>query len=502
MRTFTAFCLALVLTMTVTLGCAIVATGASAVWQISRSKRSSAEPNSNFAEDLQVDEDGRVSIRVSKVSNPHRPNASNDRFLDINREPIARPAPDDVPEPVTSLRGGGPRLPFNRVGPQLRAFKLSAGVPSENWYFVYDDRQSGHARFEMYDVNTRRLVGVLGIDGFGESPLEEAEMFVIDGVEMANRYGNLLVSWDDFQLRDRYYGGREPDYVGPHIQFDGRYPLSRNQLVLPAEGALFLIDFAGRNVKRLLPEEKVLSVEVARLLEPLPDDFKPRGPDEEDDTLILRQFLAARTPEKVILLHPIDGARSDNSIPGDLGDRSVDLYLTADGGAVFAAYAFESRRRIEPLVSAFDMEVWSVTPDGKVTRKETVTLHERVGGGSGKIDSFAPLALPAPLLSLGLYGVVGPYVVHMTRQEPFGDKALEGMAKMWPAHLLIVLLATGLAYAAHRHRTAHRLPRSSGWIAFVFLFGLPGFFGYLLHRRWPVRDPAPPPQRTGAEVFG
>ena len=39
------------------------------------------------------------------------------------------------------------------------------------------------------------------------------------------------------------------------------------------------------------------------------------------------------------------------------------------------------------------------------------------------------------------------------------------------------------------------------WAAFVFLFGLPGYVGYRLHKSWPWSQPVPAPEFTGREVF-
>lgn len=103
---------------------------------------------------------------------------------------------------------------------------------------------------------------------------------------------------------------------------------------------------------------------------------------------------------------------------------------------------------------------------------------------------------------MSFLGAITPYLYHIVTEEPFGETARKFLAATWPTHLFVTLLAAGFAYVAHRHRVAHRLSRSYVWMTFVVLFGLPGFVGYLLHRRWPVRYPPPAPQLTGAEVTG
>jgi hypothetical protein len=35
------------------------------------------------------------------------------------------------------------------------------------------------------------------------------------------------------------------------------------------------------------------------------------------------------------------------------------------------------------------------------------------------------------------------------------------------------------------------LPHATGWAAFVFLFGVPGWIAYRVHRTWPVFEECP-----------
>ncbi len=54
--------------------------------------------------------------------------------------------------------------------------------------------------------------------------------------------------------------------------------------------------------------------------------------------------------------------------------------------------------------------------------------------------------------------------------------------------LVIAAISLGLAiwcYVRHRQYSKHG---ALTWAIFVFLFGAPGFIGYLLHRRWPATE--------------
>ena len=57
----------------------------------------------------------------------------------------------------------------------------------------------------------------------------------------------------------------------------------------------------------------------------------------------------------------------------------------------------------------------------------------------------------------------------------------------------IVALSALFAAATWRRSRAFALPRSErvAWVIFVLLAGLPGYVGYRLHRRWPLRQDCP-----------
>ena len=58
---------------------------------------------------------------------------------------------------------------------------------------------------------------------------------------------------------------------------------------------------------------------------------------------------------------------------------------------------------------------------------------------------------------------------------------------------LVALLSVALAAFTWRRGVAFSLPLGERitWVAFVLLFGLAGYVGFLLHRRWPLREECP-----------
>ena len=53
------------------------------------------------------------------------------------------------------------------------------------------------------------------------------------------------------------------------------------------------------------------------------------------------------------------------------------------------------------------------------------------------------------------------------------------------------LIGAVLACFCYRHHRKYGLPWAWLWAAFVLLFGVPAYFGYLAHRSWPTRLPCP-----------
>jgi hypothetical protein len=63
--------------------------------------------------------------------------------------------------------------------------------------------------------------------------------------------------------------------------------------------------------------------------------------------------------------------------------------------------------------------------------------------------------------------------------------------EIWPALLVVCVVAGILAGLCYRRQRRYAVPGTVAWIVFVFLTGVPGMLGYLLHRRWPVLELCP-----------
>jgi hypothetical protein len=77
------------------------------------------------------------------------------------------------------------------------------------------------------------------------------------------------------------------------------------------------------------------------------------------------------------------------------------------------------------------------------------------------------------------------------------DSYLDGCQLMlqdsWVSLVAVAVVSLALAGVAWRHSGRFALPMRERflWWAFVALSGISGFLGYLLHRRWPLREKCP-----------
>ncbi len=100
------------------------------------------------------------------------------------------------------------------------------------------------------------------------------------------------------------------------------------------------------------------------------------------------------------------------------------------------------------------------------------------------------LGVPAPAVVV----VVTLFLALVTDQIEGFPAVLTALLKdSAPSLIAVLALALILAGMAWRRCRAFGLSRQGqiAWAVFVLLFGLPAFVGFLLYRRWPIREPCP-----------
>ena len=138
-----------------------------------------------------------------------------------------------------------------------------------------------------------------------------------------------------------------------------------------------------------------------------------------------------------------------------------------------------------------DWTLYRLSPTGSIEDQNRATVH--LGGapwGRRPEGIILPWALPAPILAFFLQPIA---IVQADRASTYRDAIHTEFEEAWPGLVAVSLLAIGLAMIAWRRGRRFGLTISErwGWSVFVLLLGVPGFAGFLLHRRWPPLEACP-----------
>ena len=340
--------------------------------------------------------------------------------------------------------------------------------PATYWYLIDNGLLDGRVYLVGFDSASKRCVGYLGNRGFRADPVPEAEQFRVNG-RRATQGG----AWWDTDYS--YDFGREPRRSA---RYDRSFPglVAQTKIYLAGEDRLFEIDVRERTVRVLCEVSGVLSVGVVDQ-SAAEDEFRDRDKIQRQ-----WQYLAVRFPDRVWLVHPESGAHRAFLLPEGLRTRWMAVYAVGEGLLLHtgdgAEYLYPERRL-----------TW-LDADGQVIREQEVTIS------SVRWTPFrawqAAATVPAPAnVELAIH-VAEPFDrVERRSATTFAQGWRQSLAANWPLELLNLVSAVALAWWCQRRHRQYGLPDAKGWFLFVFLLGLAGVVGYLLHRRWAVREACP-----------
>lgn len=381
-----------------------------------------------------------------------------------------------------SLWGGGHKerldyVPQSGWGARIMAFTDSANPPTY-WYFVTTDgTRNGRGHFVGYDPLTRALKGYITTKGFTTVAPNSEDEFSIDGAGYG--YGMQGALFRVYGPMDYAEPGQTPG------KSSNRYSATKllhppSIVYLRSRGRFLRVDLLRRTVDEALSVDNVISGGTI--------GFPPTGVNVARWGAEWMVEYLLRQPDRVVVFNPADGSSAEFTIPAELRDEDFTFYSLPDGEALVNLWEWDFKSRF----ITYDL-VW-FNRAGEISKRRSVTLQARDYVQTTQEESMiGAIAVPVPFL----WSVI-PFVSDaVTRRETLRNF----LSDTWPAALLLFVVAIAAAVATDCWQRRYALPRSYGWMAFVFLFGLPGFVGYLLHRRWPVRHPAPAPLRTGLEVF-
>jgi hypothetical protein len=337
--------------------------------------------------------------------------------------------------------------------------------PNLNWFFVHDGKFDGTGYFVGYDRADSRLIGYIGQSGFTSSPVPAGDQFPVRL---------------DLMSDARFWSSAKLSILGGKLLDQGVRPTEPSRYVtVPARNRLFVVDLSKRTVETIF--------ESPEIIESFTIPFESRTTAGEDRSKDL--IRCVRTTGHLYLLNREHEILRTFSIPtAEDGQFPVSLYELDDGAAYAEFYRWRictDDRNLEPRV------VYQIAADGTVTDRTELTLESgMLKWHKQHTASAMRWALPVP----ALLPLAEPFMIVFIDQEHSYAAAAGSMFRTaWPTLLGIVALSALIAAATWRRSRAFALPRSEqvAWVIFVLLVGLPGYVGYRLHRRWPLRQDCP-----------
>jgi hypothetical protein len=315
------------------------------------------------------------------------------------------------------------------------------------WYCVHDGRREGKAYFVGFDGESKRLIGYLGRNGFNEQRPKDEDCFDLDGT--------------------RLVGGLN---LQPYAYSGGVYHTSN--VAMMSGDRLLEINLKNQSVRTIMESPGMVSIALVR---------DGGGVDEEH--LVYGHFLLAlRTKHRVVLLDIAGKQKQSYAIPEEMQSRDFTVWPSGAGNAVFGQDRPLPHPRNEKLI-------W-VDGSGKVLRQEEVALAGADSGADTTAIVWAScLVVPEPISHAAILFFFYPLnELAWGGAQTYAKALAKAVSLLWASALIVCVVSTILAWLCYRRQRRMALPWTWVWVAFVFLFGVPGYWGYRFHRRWPVLE--------------
>ncbi len=334
------------------------------------------------------------------------------------------------------------------------------------WYFVAFGNPAGTADFVGYDVLTNQRVGYIGLAGFQADrptdkqafPIRRTRMYPVSSFICPTNNGGQEAYW----------------YVNPRAE-QGNIPVWICHVV--SGDRLLRVDLRERSVRTVLEMPGLFSVSVAHRRPRRDAAPKANRPEETEDCLVVR------SADTVTVLDWQDKVEKTYHLPSELSDTWFSFFPAANGKAVATYYDHFRPQRL-PL----SYNVVEFAADGSVSHSATHVTDAPIERDDRAVMSFAVPEVIVPLTFTLLAPALGD---NDEPSESMASALADIIGYIWPAYLSSGILGLVSLALYRRHAARSGNAPSIAWILFVFLFGIPGFLGYLWHRRWPVRLACP-----------
>jgi hypothetical protein len=329
------------------------------------------------------------------------------------------------------------------------------------WYFIHDGGLARHGYFVGFDADTKLKVGYIGRNGPCTDRPSVEDQFVVD----RRRF-----------VEDNSRGFFAPNYYLPADLSPGEAAERRKQgnfrpftIMFLADDGLMRVNLKDQTATCLRKADNLISAAVV-MTSAADGGSAAKGAEP------VREAILLRTADRVQLVDMAGKDIKTYLLPESLRDCDLQwLDLPGDRVLVRARHLW------------WDNELFWINPKGDVVRHEKVDLVEH--HEFDRVRHDLPLSLIAP--SPAAVAVLAAAGVWPSAFEPgYWPAVRRAMTEGW-FPLVVGMLSVISACLCFARQRKYAVPWTGVWVAFVFLTGLPGYVGYLAHRRWPSRLPCP-----------
>jgi hypothetical protein len=405
-------------------------------------------------EDVVVKSDGTPLIQTTSAEN-----YSVSTYRDLAGRAHAAPERSDL-APAVYLTGQRPTPGFFSWRPgwaqRLKVF-MDEREPTANWFFVHDGKMEGAGYFVGYERETNRRLGFIGLSGFRANPVPSDEWIPVRGALIMG-----ISNWSSAPLSIYFSGERgfQPD----------RGDLPPRLVYVPSGNHLREVDLSAHTVTTVFETP-----------EPIESPGIPALSSWSVGHRMSEQPILVRTRQHIYALDRKHSVIRLFTIPAESDRGSLALWYEIGNGEAIADFFSDPSRHT----------VYRIANDGSIKDRFELTLQTGVPATNNQTRAFlTALALPAPAI---LLAVDLAFVTEVDQEQSYPAAITALLKDSGPTLISIFALSSILAIMSWRWTRSFGLSRREQmtWVVFVLLFGLPACVGFLVNRRWPIRELCP-----------